>query len=97
MSVDDSAVGSRRDQITDFDSRFDVINVRTIDANVTLGDDQAFTYIGGAAFSNTAGELRFTDLGADVIIAGDVNGDGVADFEIMLTGTGSVEANDFIL
>ena len=44
--------------------------------------DQAFTWIGGASFGNVAGELRF----ADEVLAGDVDGDGEADFQINFTG-----------
>ena len=97
VSASDSAVGSQRDVITDFDGRFDVINLRVIDANENIGGNQVFDYIGGAGFSGTAGEVRIADLGADVIVSGDTDGDGRADFEIMVLGTGTMEANDFLL
>lgn len=97
VSVSDSSVGAQRDVITDFDSRFDVINLRVVDANENIRGDQAFDYIGGAGFSGTAGEVRIRDLGANVIVLGDTDGDGRADFEIMVLGTGTMEADDFLL
>ena len=55
-----------------------------------------------AAFSGTAGQLRTEVIhggsGDYTIVQGDVNGDGVADFEIALIGfTGAISASDFIL
>jgi hypothetical protein len=47
----------------------------------------------GAAFSGAAGQLRF----AGGILAGDVNGDGIADFEVKVTGAASLVAGDFVL
>jgi serralysin len=49
------------------------------------------------AFSSVAGELRYSLAGTDTIIEGDVNGDGLADFQIQLTGNHSFIAADFIL
>lgn len=97
VSASDSAVGFQRDVITDFDGRFDVINLRVIDANENISGNQVFDYIGGAGVSGTAGEVWIADLGADVIVSGDTDGDGRADFEIMVLGTGTMEANDFLL
>ena len=60
----------------------DRIDLRPIDARPGDLGDQSFAWIDGAAFSNVSGQLRF----ADGILEGDVDGDGVADFEIGLTG-----------
>lgn len=97
VSLGDSVVGARRDAITDFAQGFDVVNIRVIDANADETGNQAFTFIGGARFSGTAGELRYIDLGDDVIVAGDVDGDRAPDFEIMLYGVGAMESTDFLL
>lgn len=96
-SVLDSAPGGgNRDQIVDFTRGVDKIDLGAIDANTALGGDQAFAYIGNAAFSGTAGQLRF--VGG--IVSGDVNGDGIADFQIQLQfagGGGPLAASDFFL
>ncbi len=60
------------DRIADFVSGTDKVDLR--------GTGVDFSWIGGAAFSNTAGELRF----AGGFLQGDVNGDGVADLSISL-------------
>ena len=53
--------------------------------------------IGSNAFSNVAGELRYEIVAANTIIQGDVNGDGVADFELELTGIQSFVTADMLL
>jgi Ca2+-binding RTX toxin-like protein len=82
-----------RDVITDFQIGIDDIDLQAIDANTARTGNQAFTFIGGDAFSSTAGELRF----AGGVISGDVNGDGKADFQIAVTGITSMAEGDFIL
>ncbi len=73
----------------------DRIDLRGIDAVESDGDD-AFTFIGAAAFSNTAGELRFEQNGAISTIYGDINGDGIADFALIADGSGPMQASDFL-
>jgi hypothetical protein len=75
----------------------DRIYLAGIDANTGLGGDQAFTIIDTAAFSNVAGQLRYFTKGFNTVIEGDVTGDGVADFQIQLTGTHTMVATDFSL
>lgn len=91
FALGDTGVGlGLRDVVTDFKGgQGDRIDLTAIDANALLDGVQAFGFIGAAAFSGHAGELRF---GTDAVLAGDVNGDGVADFEIQLTGVRSLEA-----
>jgi serralysin len=79
------------DQITDF-SRGDKIDLRAIDA-VAGGANNAFAFIGGGAFSKKAGELRY----ADGLLQGDTNGDGIADFAVVLTGAPGLTAADILL
>jgi Ca2+-binding RTX toxin-like protein len=97
----DTGVGpAARDVIEDFRRvELDKIDLKEIDANTLAGNDQAFTFIGSNAFSNTAGELRFQHEGADTLIQGDTNGDGVADIEILLQATAGVAPvnSDFLL
>ena len=92
--ISDSGPGAaNHDTITDFVSGEDRIDLASIDANTTVKGDQAFSYIGSSSFSGVAGELRF----ANSVLASDINGDGVADFEISMTGVQSLAHYDFLL
>ena len=85
--------------ITDF-TLGDRIDLSRIDAKASTPANDAFSFIGNAAFSNTAGELRFEHVsGNDWLVQGDVDGDGVADLEILVTIPDShpLTAGDFIL
>ncbi|TXL71174.1 tandem-95 repeat protein [Vineibacter terrae] len=86
-----------RDQIVGFERGTDRIDLATIDANTAAAGNQAFAFIGGAAFHGVAGELRQQAFGADTIVSGDVNGDAVADFQIQLKGAFALTASDFFL
>jgi len=88
-----------RDVITDFShAQGDRIALSGIDANSLVAGDQAFTFIGSAAFSHSAGQLRFESDGhGNLIVSGDVNGDAIADFQVQLVGTTPLVASDFIL
>ena len=91
-------VPDQRDRLQRQDHRLpsgtDKIRLTEIDANTGAAGNQAFTFIGNAAFSNVAGQLRTYTQGGDNFLAGDVNGDGVADFTINL-GTATAAATDF--
>ena len=50
-----------------------------------------------AAFSHHAGELNYAVANGNTFVKGDVNGDGVADFSVLLHGVTSLHATDFIL
>ena len=79
----------------------DLLSFSLIDANWNVAGDQAFTYIGTAAFSGTAGEFRAVigKGGAVYQLYGDMNGDSVADFEVIvhLVGTTVLHTGDLIL
>ena len=45
---------------------------------------EAFAFIGNAAFSHQAGQLRFESAGGQTAIYADVDGDGYADMQIVL-------------
>jgi hypothetical protein len=98
-SVAETGVGgAARDNITDFEQGSDRIDLTAIDANASTGADDAFTFIGTATFTDTAGQLRqFTTGAGDTAIAGDINGDGQADFEVLLRGTHVLSTGDFLL
>jgi Ca2+-binding RTX toxin-like protein len=72
------------DAIWDF-SNYDKIDLSAIDANVYLAGDQAFTYIGTSGFTGVAGQLHFINPHSrNSFVEGDVNGDCVADFQILV-------------
>ena len=75
----------------------DRIDLSFIDAIAGTSANDAFTFIGSAAFSNTAGELRASQSGAQWIVEGDVNGDGTADLVIAVTGAATLAAGDFVV
>lgn len=94
----DSAAGAgNRDQIVFF-STTDVIDLSGIDANVGVAGNQAFTWTGSAAFTG-AGQLRFEAVGTrSALVQGDVDGDLVADFEVLLrVHAAPLTASDFLL
>ncbi|MGE4239754.1 calcium-binding protein [Ramlibacter sp.] len=77
----DSVAGAPRDRIADF-SWGDLIRFENFDANALVAGRQKFSFVGAQQFSGNAGELRF----ANGLLAGDVNGDRVADFEVEIVG-----------
>lgn len=91
----DSGIGSLRDVISDFRrADGDKIDLSGIDANLSLAGNQAFKFIGAAAFTgNAAGLARFT--GGVLYLSTDA--DTASEMEIQLTGVSSLLATDFFL
>jgi serralysin len=103
-SFADSYAGpATRDFLNGFTHGEDRIDLSAIDANPFNSGDQAFQFIGNAAFtgagSNSAGELRtFTFGGGNFnIVQADWNGDGTPEMEIFVNLTDTMSASDFIL
>ncbi|MGL4963412.1 MAG: calcium-binding protein [Inquilinus sp.] len=98
-AIGDSLTGANADRITDFSHvQGDRIDLSAIDANTdgAVGN-QAFTFIGSSLYTG-AGQLRAVNTSPGITtIAGDVNGDGVSDFHIQLTGNLALVAGGFIL
>jgi VCBS repeat-containing protein len=77
-------VSGSADKILDF-SIGDLIDLSVIDADSGTAGNQAFSFIGNAAFGNHAGELRYQSNGGNEwLVQGDTNGDGTADFQFVL-------------
>jgi Ca2+-binding RTX toxin-like protein len=82
-----AAADANGDVIVDFNrAEGDRVDLRHMDTNPGLAGDQAFAWIGDAAFSNVAGQLRFSGG----VLAGDMDGNGIADFAITMTGVASL-------
>jgi Ca2+-binding RTX toxin-like protein len=94
-AADSQASAGLFDVITDFNTaQADKILLNPIDANAGLAGDQAFSYIGAAAFS-AAGQVRFDSVSH--MLYGDINGDGIADLQIQLNNVATLASTDFIL
>jgi Ca2+-binding RTX toxin-like protein len=98
LSASDSTAGAM-DKILDFASGTDKIDLGRIDADTLTAGDQAFSWIGSNAFSGSAGQLRAYQDGANWVVQGDTDGNGSADFVVMLSLDGPTQlgASDFVL
>ena len=95
---DSTVAASGRDRVSDFSvAGGDVIDLHLLDADTTVAGDQAFGPVATGAFTGKAGELLQGAFGADTRIQGDVNGDGIADFSMVLTGSHTLGAGNFVL
>jgi Ca2+-binding RTX toxin-like protein len=84
------------DELLDF-ATGDLIGLTAIDA-VAGGGDNAFSFIGSAAFTSVAGQLRAElQSGSTWLVEGDVNGDGTADLAMLVTSDHALAAGDFLL
>ena len=81
------------DVIMDFQPGLDKIDLSLINAKAAASTDQSFSFIGSAAFTGVAGQLRYVSG----LLSGDVTGDGVADFQIQLTNNPALSSSDLIL
>lgn len=97
VSLSDSGNSAgKADVISDFTVGEDRIDVSGIDA-ITGELDDPFIFLGEAAYTGTAGELRTFTQASDLFVAGDVDGDGRTDFMIKVAGNSTLTSGDFIL
>lgn len=77
----------------------DRIDLRAIDADPMAAGDQAFSYLGGGAFTGSAGaaELRWQASGSEVQVQIDTNHDRVADYSFTVRGETTLVAGDYLL
>ncbi|MGQ0674818.1 MAG: M10 family metallopeptidase C-terminal domain-containing protein, partial [Rhodospirillales bacterium] len=92
-----SAATGMHDLITDFTPGTDKLDLAAIDAIASTGADDAFRFLGTAAFDGQAGALRYAyNAGQNVtVVSGDTNGDSAADFAIDLAGNKTLALSDF--
>jgi Ca2+-binding RTX toxin-like protein len=99
-SAESGTSAATRDIITSFDGAGvaggDRINVFNIDANTGAGGNQAFTFIGNAAFT-AVGQLRFFQDAGNTFIEGNTTGASGAEFSIQVNGLYTFIAADFVL
>ncbi|MCA0869706.1 M10 family metallopeptidase C-terminal domain-containing protein [Seohaeicola saemankumensis] len=96
-AADSGTTQATRDWIGDFSQgEGDLLDLSALDASSAPGD-QALRFLGTGAFTAREGELRFGVQGAHTIVEVDVDGDGGADFALMLRGQVALVAGDFIL
>ena len=92
------AVSATADRISDFSrAQGDQIDLRPTDANTLVAGDQAFDFVGTAAFGHVAGQLCYQVFSGRTEITGDIDGDGTADFMIRVDGSLALGARDFQL
>ena len=91
-SANQAGLGPSRDVIEDFE-RKDRIDLSGIDANEKRDGNQRFEFIGDKAFSETRGELSYRGD----FVAGDTDGDGLADFQIFAEASFRLNADSFLL
>ncbi len=85
------------DLISDFSqTQGDRIDLSAIDA-VAGGGDDPFAFLGTGAFTGVAGELRYEYSGTRTMVYGDLDGNGIADFAVALTGNIALLSGDFFL
>ena len=86
------------DRIRDFSrADGDRIDLGQVDADPTLAEDQAFTFLAAGAFTGVAGQLHYLHAGGNTFVEGDTDGDGAADFVIRPDGPHTLAAGDFVL
>lgn len=95
-TVDSTVSSGGRDTITDFShSEKDLIDLSRIDANGSDAGEGAFKLV--TSFDGTHGALRVAAEGSQWLVQGDINGDKVADFAILVTSATQLVAADFVL
>jgi hypothetical protein len=85
-----------RDVINDFQQGQDLIDLGAVDADAGAAGNQAFSFIGQAAFS-AAGQVRWFHENGHTIVEVNSQGPQGAEMQIDLLGQLTLAASDFIL
>lgn len=95
---DTGRTATAADRILDFSrGQGDRIDLSAIDARESSAADDAFSFVGGGAFTGKAGELIFSVANGTTFVSADTDGDKAADLVIRLEGTHTLVAADFVL
>ena len=92
-SARDAGEDAKADVLSDFAAGVDRIDLRRIDADAASDADDAFAFIGDAAFSGAGGEVRY----ANGRLSGDIVGGGGAEFQIEIANGVVLTVDDLIL
>lgn len=93
-SAGDSAAGISRDLVRDFVLGVDVIDLAGIDARPNLAGDQAFAFSGSQA---AAWSVWAVTTSSGILLSADATGDRVADFQVLISSSGTLSSNSLIL
>jgi Ca2+-binding RTX toxin-like protein len=96
--TDTGFTAATADLITDFNAaQGDRIDVSNVDANIYASGNQAFTFIGTAAFSGAPGEIRYVQAGGETLIQMQTGMDPDVEGVIRLAGLHTPDAGWFSL
>ena len=97
-TAETGATAATADTVSDFSlAQGDRINLSGIDADVYAKGEQAFTFIGTAAFSGAPGEIRYYQSGGNTYIEMQTGTSVDVEGVIMLSGLHTPDASWFIL
>jgi Ca2+-binding RTX toxin-like protein len=99
-SIAESLPGAgNRDTITDFQENVagERIDLSGIDANTLAGGNNAFAFAPLQTSAVSPFAVTWSFNGANTIVRADVNGNNVADLQIVLLGNHNLTINDFVL
>ncbi len=87
LFASDSGLGAGADTILDFVNGQDKLDFRALDADPAALGRQLLSFIGTSAFANNGtAQLRYADSGGDTLVQVDLDGNGIADMQIVLAG-----------
>jgi Ca2+-binding RTX toxin-like protein len=92
-SVFDS-LAYKYDTIYDFEGGVDKLDLSGIDANSLTLSDQQFQF---SEVSEAANSVWIEETLTDVFVYADYNGDGIADFGVLVVGVSEISADDIML
>ena len=94
--ADEAPLGDVLETIVDFEQRADIIDVSGIDARSDLAGNQDFEFVGSGSYTGGGGELRANAENGSTVIAGDIDGDTLDDFAIVIPFELEMTREDFI-
>jgi Ca2+-binding RTX toxin-like protein len=96
--VFESVANANGDIVMDFKPGEDKLDFRSIDSNALRNGSQKFTWIDTAEFTvGQPGQLREYSQNGKHFVAGDIDGNGIADFTIQIVGTFNLSLSDVVL